>query len=325
MSIGKQVLMVNPRGFCAGVRHAVEMIETALRCCPPPVYCLKELVHNIQVIDDLKRRGVRFVADVEAVPCGATLMLGAHGVPPSVRENCRRRRLRVLDATCPFVTRLHNAVWRYAQGGNHVLVVGHRDHDEIIGVCGEAPEMVTVVADRREAAAVLVPDPSHVAAVTQTTLDVDETNLILKVLRSRFPALQTSPQSDICFATHNRQKAASEVAGLVDAMLVLGSANSSNTNRLVEVCRREGQRAELVCDVVGLDKLDLEACNVLGLTAGASTPDVFVLAILERLRNRGFTDVVEHGTLRETVQFALPRALGVLQKSTEVNGSGKLS
>jgi 4-hydroxy-3-methylbut-2-en-1-yl diphosphate reductase len=310
---GKRLIIANPHGFCAGVRHAVEIVETALALAPPPLYCLKELVHNRQVVDDLVGRGVRFVQDVRDVPRGAWVLFSAHGVPPGVREAARQRDLRVLDATCPYVSRVHAAVKRRAREGYGILLVGHRDHDEIAGVRGEAPDRVTVIETPGEARTVPVADPARVAVVTQTTLGVEDTARILDILRGRFPAMRTSPESDICFATHNRQKAARQVAACADRMLVLGSEKSSNSRRLVEVSRAAGCPASLVSAPSDLDAIPLAPVNTLGLTAGASTPERFVQQVIERLRAAGFTAVEARTVVEEDVRFPLPRALRTLR------------
>ncbi len=310
----KRMILASPRGFCAGVRHAVEMMDTVLRCCPPPIYCLRELVHNRQVVKGLEQRGVRFVADIHDVPGGACVMFSAHGVSPDIRQIARQRRLRVFDATCPFVTRLHTAVRSYVRQGCHVLLIGNRQHDEVSGVQGEAPDQVTVIGKLEEAAAVPVPDPKRVAAVTQTTLNLSDTQHVLDVLRQRFPELRTTPRSDICFATHHRQQSAREIARLADMVLVLGSSNSSNTNRLVEVCRKEGTPAELIARQSDIERIDIGSILTMGLTAGASTPDPFVGKIIARLQKEGFKEVVEHVTVEENVHFPLPRSLRLLQE-----------
>ncbi len=315
MTGGKRILLACPRGFCAGVRHAVEMVNTALQYYATPIYCLKELVHNNQVVQGLKRRGVLFVSDIGDVPRGGVVMFSAHGVPPHVRRAALKRKLRVLDATCPFVARLHTAVRSHVRQGCHVLLVGHKQHDEIIGVRGEAPAQVTVIGDENEANTVMVPDPQRVAAVTQTTLDTDETKKILSILAGRFPALRVASRSDICFATHHRQQAARDIARLADRLLVLGSLNSSNSNRLVEVCRKTGVRADLISKQSDLDEIDAASVRTMGLTAGASTPDRFVDDVIKRLREMGFSEVVEHVTVRENVHFPLPRALRIMSNS----------
>ncbi len=311
----KRLLLASPRGFCAGVRHAVDMMDTVLQHEPAPVYCLKDLVHNRQVVRHLERRGVRFVSDVHDIPRHSCVIFSAHGVSPDIRHAARKRSLQVFDATCPFVRRLHIAVRRYVRQGCHVLLIGNREHDEVSGVRGEAPDHVTVIGTRDEAAVVPVPDTRRVAAITQTTLNVGDTQGVLDCLRRRFPDLRTTPSSDICFATHHRQQSAREIARLTGMVLVLGSENSSNSNRLVEVCREEGATAALISCEHDIERIESEPLEMMGLTAGASTPDSFVRNILARLRRKGFTDIVEHVTVRENVHFPLPRALRLLQET----------
>ncbi len=307
----KRILLAAPRGFCAGVRHAVDIVETALKRYPTPIYCLKELVHNTQVVDGLTQRGVCFVQDIAVVPRGACVLFSAHGVTPAIRREARQRGLQILDATCPYVSRLHTAVRRYVREGCHVLLVGDRRHDEIIGVRGEAPEQVLVIGSQAEALAIKVPDPERVAAVTQTTLDVDEAQRILTLLRARFPALRVAARSGICFATENRQKAAREIAACADRVLVLGSPSSSNTKRLAQICRQHGGCAERISTLTDLEGLDWEAIDTIGLTAGASTPDAFVKDVIDHLRKLGFTNIEEHVAVEENVHFPLPRVLRV--------------
>lgn len=311
----KRILFASPRGFCAGVRHAVEMMDTVLGCCSLPIYCLKELVHNRQVVEALERRGVRFVADIHDIPEGGRAVFSAHGVSPEIRHIARQRGLQVFDATCPYVTRLHTAVRRYVRQDCHVLLIGNRDHDEVIGVRGEAPDRVTVIGDIHEAATVSVADPGKVAAITQTTLDAAATQPILNFLARRFPALRTAPRSHICFATHHRQKAARDVAQKVDLMLVLGSENSSNTNRLVEVCRKEGTRTVLIRAEADIAPIDFEPITVVGLTAGASTPHEFERRMVDTLRQKGFTDLREHVAVEEKVHFPMPRRLRIMAET----------
>ncbi len=319
----KRLLLASPRGFCAGVQHAMDMMDTVLQHDPAPVYCLKELVHNRQVVRDLEQRGVRFVSDVHEIPRGGCVIFSAHGVSPDIRQAARERCLQVFDATCPFVRRLHVAVRRYVREGYHVLLIGNREHDEVSGVRGEAPEHVTVISTMDEATVVPVPDPRRVAAITQTTLNAGETQEVLDRLRRRFPELRTTPRSDICFATHHRQQSARDIAGRTGMVLVLGSQNSSNSNRLVEVCRQEGAEAELIRCEDDLERIESESREIIGLTAGASTPDTLIRKIIARLREKGFSEVVEHVTVTENVHFPLPRALRLLQKTKQESVSRK--
>jgi len=306
MAAIRKIVLVSPHGFCAGVKRAVEMADALLRLYPKPVYCLKEIVHNRQVIDGLASRGIVFVTDVAQVPVGATVLFSAHGVPPTVRAVAASRHLRVIDGTCPFVGKVHREVRRFADRGYSVLLIGHRHHDEIIGVAGEAPDRVTVVETEAQAREVQVPDPAKVAVMTQTTLSAEETEHTLAILRRRFPALQTPSESDICYATRNRQQAVRLFARRADAFIVLGSRNSSNSNRLVEVARAEGCRAHLVSSTADLAGVALDGVDTLGLTAGASTPEHFVHEIIAALKARGFTHFEETAAVKENVHFALP-------------------
>lgn len=290
----------------------MQIAELMLRSCPPPVYCLKQIVHNPQVIDSLTAQGMRFVQDITDVPRGSTLLFSAHGIPPSTRDIARDRELRTVDATCPFVTKVHGEVRQYARKGYSILLIGHHRHDEIIGVAGEAPEQVQIVASEAEARAVMVPDPGKVAVLTQTTLSLDEVASTLAILRERFPALKTPPEDDICYATRNRQQAVREYAGQTDAFVVLGAENSSNSNRLVEVARANGHPAYLASSLERLDALPLDTLSRLGVTAGASTPEAFVQAALQHLRKRGFGDIEDAIFVREDLHFALPRELADL-------------
>jgi len=303
----KEILLASPRGFCAGVRRAIEMIELALASGPSPLYCLKEIVHNRQIVDDLRRRGVVFVDDLAAAPAGATVVFSAHGVAPSVRAKAGARGFNVIDATCPFVNKVHSEVRRFCRGGFSVLLIGHRRHDEVIGVVGEAPEHVQVVESCVDAEAIRVNDPARVAVVTQTTLSVEESEQVMTVLRRRFPALQTPETSDICYATVNRQQAVRLLATRSDAVLVLGSRNSSNSRRLVEVARSAGRSAWLISEAADLDPVPLDGVRVLGLTAGASTPESFIATVVANLQHRGFCRVTELCTVKEDLHFALPR------------------
>jgi len=300
------VILANPRGFCAGVRHAVELAEAPLRRRPPSVYGLKELVHNRHVVDALCRKGLRVVRDIAEVPRGGTVLFSAHGVAPAVREQAAARNLEVIDATCPFVMKVHHEVRRFAREGRTIVLIGHRRHDEVIGVAGEAPERVVVIENEHEAAAFLPADPDRVAVVTQTTLSAEETDRVLLALRRRFPTLQTSPQKDICYATTNRQEAVKTLARKTAFILVLGAANSSNSKRLVEVAVGAGAEARLVSHAEDLAAIPLTGRDTIGVTAGASTPESFIAEILGRLRAHGFDRVEELEACAERIHFALP-------------------
>jgi len=306
---GRRIIVANPHGFCEGVRRAIEIVERVLRVCPGPVYCLKELVHNRQVVDDLARRGVRFVRTIEEIEPGSVVLFSAHGVSPAVRDAAAARGLHVVDATCPFVAKVHAEVKRYAAKGYTVLLVGHPGHDEVLGVQGEAPEHIRVLADEAQARNVEVPDPGRVAVVTQTTLSLAEVERTFGILRERFPAMETPPKGDVCFATENRQCAVRALAGRADAVVVLGSENSSNSRRLVEVARDAGMPAYLASSEAQLDSLPLEAVRSLGLTAGASTPASFVANAIVRLRARGFEAVEQMDAGGEDIRLGLSRRL----------------
>ena len=305
----RTIVLVSPHGFCAGVTRAVEVAETLLRNYSKPVYCLREIVHNTQIIRDLASRGLIFVDAVADIPEGATALFSAHGVSPAVREAAAARRLTMIDATCPFVTKVHTEVKRYAAEGYVIFLIGHRAHDEVIGVAGEAPDRVIVVETADEAREATVPDPARVAVMSQTTLSTDETARVLAVLRERFPALRTPAESDICYATRNRQQAVRLLAGRADHFLVLGARNSSNSNRLVEVARAGGCTATLVTAPEEVDAISLVDVGTLGLTAGASTPEYVVTETINRLKVLGFERVELLEVVKEDLHFALPREL----------------
>ncbi len=306
----RKLILVSPHGFCAGVERAVQIANTILKQAPPPVYCLKEIVHNQQVIDALRNKGMIFVSTLDDIPQGSHVLFSAHGVPPKTWTLAKARHLIVTDATCPFVTKVHNEALRYAARNFTILLIGHRKHDEVIGVAGEAPNHIIVVETESEASTVTVPHPDQVVVLTQTTLSPDEVSRVMAVLRQRFPALCQPSSNDICYATRNRQQGVREVAPLVDAFVILGSENSSNSNRLVEVARAAGCPKAFLADTPEkLAAIPLDAINTLGITAGASTPEYVVKAAMEQLSARGFTTVEEHTFIREDIHFTLPRSL----------------
>ena len=306
----ESVTLVAPRGYCAGVDRAIETVERVLEEQGAPVYVRGEIVHNQYVVRSLAERGAVFVATEEDVPEGATIILSAHGVAPTVRENCARRNLKVIDATCPLVSKVHAEVRRYAGKGATVLLVGHDDHDEVIGTRGEAPDQVILVEDIAQAEAVQVPDPENVALTTQTTLSLDDTAEIVAVLRRRFPALQAPASSDICYATQNRQDAVKQAVTVgADLVLVVGSKNSSNSNRMVEVARAGGAESHLIDSVAELDPAWLDAARRVALTSGASAPEVLVQEVAAALEARGYLRGGEEDPSREGVVFALPAEL----------------
>lgn len=302
----RTLILAVPRGFCAGVERAVNIIDSVLRKVEPPIYCLNEIVHNRQVVADLVERGVVFVRNVQDVPRGGILLFSAHGVSPTVRDAARERDLRVVDATCPFVEKVHREVRKYAEQDYTIVLIGKRLHDEIIGVAGEAPQHVTVIENEDDARTLEVKDPSRVAVVTQTTLGEADTQRVMEVLRSRFPELDTPAKSDICYATHNRQQAVRVLAGRADLVLVLGSINSSNSNRLVEVAKSCGTEARLVPDMATLESIPLRDVSVLGLTAGASVPEQYINETIGILRSRRFSEVETAAVATECVSFRIP-------------------
>jgi 4-hydroxy-3-methylbut-2-enyl diphosphate reductase len=311
-SNGKSVLRVRPRGFCAGVVRAVDIVELALDAYSPPVYVHHEIVHNRYVVDQLRQRGAIFVESVGDVPRGAVLVFSAHGVPPAVREEARVRELRVIDATCPLVTKVHLEALKFAREKRTIILIGHRDHQEIVGTSGEAPES-TIVVDSVEAVNRLeVGDPDKLAYLTQTTLSLYDTQEIVARLRQRFPKIVGPASDDICYATQNRQEAVEEMAKDVDLILVVGSPNSSNSNRLVEVAARSGVAAKLIDDASGIRTEWLEGVQRVGVTAGASAPEVLVEQVSERLAALGYTNQLDLDLIREDVRFTLPPELAHL-------------
>ena len=300
----RTVLLAAPRGYCAGVDRAVEAVEQALAKHGPPVYVRKQIVHNLHVVRDLEAKGAVFVDEETEVPRGAVVVLSAHGVAPDVYANAEMRGLTVLDATCPLVTKVHLESRRFAAEGRTIVLIGHAGHEEVVGTTGQAPERTILVQDVEEARAVEVPDPANLSYLTQTTLSVDETNEIIEVLRTRFPAIEGPPREDICYATQNRQDAVKEVATRADVVLVIGSVNSSNSNRLAEVARELGTPAYLVDDETEVDPAWLEGAEVVGLTSGASAPEWLVERMLAFLAELGATEVEEVTLAQERLRFS---------------------
>ena len=303
----RELLLAGPRSFCAGVERAIEIVERALERFGAPVYVRRQIVHNRHVVDDLRRRGAVFVDEADDVPPGSTLVLAAHGVAPDVRATAAERGLHVIDATCPLVSKVHQEVRRFTRAGSTVLLVGHHDHEEVVGTRGEAPERVIVVADPEEAARVEVADPEQLAFVMQTTLAVDEAADTVSVLRDRFPAIRGPHNDDICYATTNRQRAVRRVARESDLVLVLGSQNSSNSQRLAEVSEAEGTPAKLVDDASDVQLGWLADVRRVGITAGASAPPPLVDELIAALGGLGPTLVRPVGDPVEDVSFALPK------------------
>jgi 4-hydroxy-3-methylbut-2-en-1-yl diphosphate reductase len=304
-----EIVLAGPRGFCAGVERAIDIVELALAVCGPPVYVRKEIVHNRHVVETLHKQGAIFVDELTEVPDDATVIFSAHGISPSVRQEAAGRGLRVIDATCPLVTKVHLEAIRYAREHYTIVLIGHQDHDEVIGTLGEAPDRIVVVANAAEVERLVVRDPERVAYLTQTTLSVDDTRDVIEALRRRFPKIVGPSRDDICYATQNRQAAVKTVAGDVDVLLVIGATNSSNANRLVEVSRTAGTRAYLINDVRDIRPEWIAGAGRIGVTAGASTPEVLVSETVEFLRTRGDVAVREVRVVEEDVRFALPQEL----------------
>jgi 4-hydroxy-3-methylbut-2-enyl diphosphate reductase len=303
----RTVLLASPRSFCAGVERAIDIVARLLDTRPAPIYVRKQIVHNAIVVADLERRGAVFVEELDEVPDGATVVFSAHGVAPSVRDEAARRALDVVDATCPLVGKVHAEAKRFAKQGNTILFIGHAGHEETEGTLGEEPDHTILVEDESEVAAIEVPNPDKVSYLMQTTLAVDEADGILSALRRRFPALHGPNSDDICYATTNRQRAVRGVAGDAELVLVVGSTNSSNSRRLVEVARREGARAHLV-DEVGDVQLDwLAGVDTIGVSAGASAPPELVSELVAAIGGLGRLDVSERTVTTETVRFTLPK------------------
>jgi 4-hydroxy-3-methylbut-2-enyl diphosphate reductase len=298
------VLLAAPRGYCAGVERAVEAVERALEVHGPPVFVRKQIVHNAHVVRDLEGKGAVFVEDEADVPEGAVVVLSAHGVAPEVYEASRRRGLTVLDATCPLVTKVHLEARRFAGDERTIVLIGHAGHEEVIGTTGQAPDRTILVQTIDEARRIRVPDPERLSYLTQTTLSVDETNEIVDVLRSRFPSIQGPPREDICYATQNRQDAVKDLARRADVVLVIGSDNSSNSNRLAEVALEQGTPAYLIDDETEVDPSWLEGADVVGVTSGASAPEWLVERMLGWLGTLGATDVREVRVTEEHLRFS---------------------
>ncbi len=305
----QEIVLGGPRGFCAGVDRAIDIVELALEVCPHPVYVRKEIVHNRHVVEALRAKGAHFVDELTEVPDDATVIFSAHGISPAVRDEAQRRGLRVIDATCPLVTKVHLEAIRYAREGYSIILVGHADHDEVVGTMGEAPDRMFLIAHPEDVDRLAVPDPDKVAYLTQTTLSVDDTRDCIEALRRRFPKIVGPAKDDICYATQNRQAAVKTVAGEVDVLLVIGAANSSNANRLVEVSRVMGTPSYLIADKNDIRAEWLAGAARVGVTAGASTPEFLVSDVVEELRRRHGARVREVRVVEEDVRFGLPREL----------------
>ena len=310
MTEAKRVVVAAPRGYCAGVDRAVITVERALEVYGAPVYVRKQIVHNRHVVEDLEARGAIFVDELTEVPTGATVVFSAHGVSPAVHAEAAERGLKTIDATCPLVTKVHHEARRFAGQGLQILLIGHAGHEEVEGTAGEAPDNIILVEHPEDAAAVEVADPAKVAWLSQTTLSVDETYQTVGALRDKFPQLIDPPSDDICYATQNRQSAVKQIAATADLVIVVGSRNSSNSVRLVEVALEAGAKASYRVDNAGeIDDAWLEGVESVGVTSGASVPDELVQGVLDHLQQRGYPAAVEERLTEENLVFALPPEL----------------
>jgi 4-hydroxy-3-methylbut-2-enyl diphosphate reductase len=311
----KRVLLASPRGYCAGVERAVETVERALTLYGAPVYVRKQIVHNSHVVRDLEERGAIFVNSVDDIPEGSAVVFSAHGVAPAVHAAAAARGLITIDATCPLVTKVHTQARRFAEDGYTIVLIGHAGHEEVEGTTGEAPAAIALVESIGDAETVSFAPGAKLAYITQTTLSVDETHEIVEVLRRRFPDIEGPPTEDICYATSNRQWAVKELLAEVDLLLVIGSHNSSNSQRLVDVASAAGVTAYLVDDASEIDEAWLEGVNVAGVTSGASAPEPLVLGVCDWFRARGTDDISEFSSAYEDVVFRLPVELRRAERS----------
>jgi 4-hydroxy-3-methylbut-2-enyl diphosphate reductase len=314
----EKVVLAKPRGFCAGVVRAIDIVEMALKIWnKAPVYVRKEIIHNRHVVNELREKGAIFIDEIEEVPEGSLLIFSAHGVSPQVRKAAASKKLRVLDATCPLVTKVHLEAIRYAKQGYTIVLIGHKDHDEVIGTLGEAPESIRVVGTVEEVDRLQVPNPDRVAYVTQTTLSIDDTKAVVEALNKKFPQLVGPQKDDICYATQNRQHSVKEMAEQVDLILVLGAPNSSNSVRLKEVSQASGTRAYLIQDADDIQAEWFEGIKRVGITAGASAPEVLVERVLDYCRRLGDPQIEEFEAVKEDVKFSLPIELERMASAPE--------
>jgi 4-hydroxy-3-methylbut-2-en-1-yl diphosphate reductase len=305
----RKILLLTPRGFCAGVVRAIDVVKIALNLYGAPIYVRKEIVHNRHVVEELRAAGAVFVEELDEVPEGARVIFSAHGVSPEVRSQAVERQLQVIDATCPLVTKVHLEAVRFARQGHTIVLIGHKDHDEVIGTLGEAPEATVLVETVEDVDRLQLPDPARVTYLTQTTLSLEETRDVIARLRERFPAIQGPPAQDICYATENRQLAVKAVVPLCQILLVVGSRNSSNSKRLVEVCEKDGVAAYLLDDAGELKEEWFNGVQTVAVTAGASAPEHLVQELIAALQTRGFAEVEEVELKDEDVRFSLPTEL----------------
>ena len=310
-----KLVLAKLRGFCAGVVRAIDIVEKALEICGRPVYVRHEIIHNRYVVDALRAKGAVFVEETQEVPEGSWLIFSAHGISPAVRDEAKARRLKVIDATCPLVTKVHLEAIRFAKEGYTIILIGHDDHVETIGTMGEAPDHIRVVGTKEEAETVQVPDPDHVSYLTQTTLSLDDTAEIIDVLKRRFPKLVQPHKDDICYATQNRQNAVKAIVPHIDLLLVLGAPNSSNSVRLREVAESKGSKSFLIERAADIQPEWLKGVKTLGLTASASAPEILVQEVIDRCKKEwGVKEVEEFETVEEDVHFSLPYELEQLIK-----------
>jgi len=306
---GKKIILLTPRGFCAGVVRAIDVVRIALDLYGAPIYVRKEIVHNRHVVDQLRKAGAIFVEELSEVPAGARVIFSAHGVSPAVRDEAKERNLKVIDATCPLVTKVHLEAVKFARQDHTIVLIGHKDHDEVIGTLGEAPQNTVLVSTEDDVDRLEVKDPSRVAYITQTTLSLDETKDIVARLQERFPQIKGPAAQDICYATENRQLAVKAVAPLCQLLLVVGSQNSSNSRRLVEVCEKTGIPAYLIDDLSEIRTEWLSGVSTVAVTAGASAPENLVQELIGSLQRRGFDQLEEMEIKENDVRFNLPAEL----------------
>lgn len=310
----KRVVLANPRGFCAGVVRAIDIVEHVLNILPPPIYVFHEIVHNRHVVERLRKRGAVFVNDVAGIPSGAVCIFSAHGISPAIRKLAKDLRLHVIDATCPLVTKVHLEVIRYAKAGYSLILIGHAGHEEVEGTMGEAPMHLVSTVD--DVDSLVVENPERLIYLTQTTLSLDDTHRIVEALRRKFPRIESPPKDDICYATQNRQNAVKELAARVDVVLVTGSQNSSNSQRLCEVARSHGVCSYLINDETEIREEWFRDVEVAGVTAGASAPEECVNRVVRHLQVMGATEVDELNAAPEKVHFSMPREVQSLAGQT---------
>jgi 4-hydroxy-3-methylbut-2-en-1-yl diphosphate reductase len=305
----RQVYLASPRGFCAGVVRAIDIVQLALEVYGTPLYVLNEIVHNAHVVHGFRDQGVQFVSSLDDVPANGRVIFSAHGISPAVRRRAAEKHLKTIDATCPLVTKVHLEAVKYKQQGYTIILIGHREHEEVTGTLGEAPDHIQLVSSAEEVDLLDLPSHGRIAYLTQTTLSLDDTRGIIERLRFRFPQIEGPNVNDICYATQNRQNAVQEMSRLAPIVLVIGSANSSNSNRLVEVAEKSGARAYLINDARSIDLQWLQNADSIGVTAGASTPEILIQQVIAFLQGNGYSHIQELHTVEENVHFALPPEL----------------